>query len=363
MQIERGSRLMRRPLLWLIAMGGASLAYAVLPAASLASSSSPVIEGESVSHVTPTDATLEAQIDPNGLYTAYEFQIDTNGSYDYTKPDCPLPLPGSMQCESITDGPPLPAGLVEPKPEYIPAGLGSQSVSVDLASIGATLDPATTYHYRVIASNDGQIVDGPDQTFTTPSAGNAPVIESVSLSHLTRTDATLEAKVNTEGLATAFQFHMWTSCAHEACEYMANIPLPPGELLGSFVSQSVSLDLNSAGVTLKYGSEYGWGITATSGGGSASANGGVFEPPEGLFEPLGSKVSPKSGGGQPLAFGGGGQPAGSGTLSPPVLDVSSPPGGSAKAGAAKGMADKHKHHGKKAKKHRAKATKHKHHKG
>jgi hypothetical protein len=143
-------------------------------------SGEPSIEGESVSQVTQTDATLEAQIDPNGLYTAYEFQIATNGSYRYTRSICPLRLPGYAQCESIVDGEPLPTGLVEPPPQYIPAGSGGRSVKVDLASIGATLDAATTYHYRVIASNDGQIVEGPDQVFTTPCGGVDPLSTTIA---------------------------------------------------------------------------------------------------------------------------------------------------------------------------------------
>lgn len=124
----------------------------------------PSIEGESASKVTEHDATLEAQINTYGLYTAYEFQIDTNGSYNYTKPNCPLGV-----CDSISVGEPLPAGLVEPKPEYIPAESGDRSVSLNLATIGTTLQPGTTYHYKVIASNySGPTVEGPDQTFTTP---------------------------------------------------------------------------------------------------------------------------------------------------------------------------------------------------
>ena len=93
----------------------------------------------------PTSGT---QIDTESLYTAYELEIDTNASYNYTQADCPLPVPGYAQCDSITDGEPLPAGLVEPSPEEIPAGSGIESVSLDLASIGTTLQPATTYHYR-----------------------------------------------------------------------------------------------------------------------------------------------------------------------------------------------------------------------
>ena len=131
----------------------------------------PTIEGESASAITEHDATLEATINPNGLETAYEFQIDTNGSYNYTKSACPLGA-----CEAISVGEPLPAGLVEPEPEQIPAASGDRSVSLDLASIGAVLQPGTTYHYRVIASNySGPTVDGPDQTFTTTSSRARPL--------------------------------------------------------------------------------------------------------------------------------------------------------------------------------------------
>ena len=132
-------------------------------------SGGPSIESESVSHITPTDATLEAQINTQGSYTGYWFQIDTNSSYDFTQADCPFEFPGSAECDSISVGEPLPAGLVEPHPEYIQANSGDQSVRLDLASIGATLQPLTTYHYRAIAANGGgPTAQGPDQTFTTP---------------------------------------------------------------------------------------------------------------------------------------------------------------------------------------------------
>jgi hypothetical protein len=149
---------------------------------SAAAVSSPTIESVSVSGITEHDATLEAQINTWGSYTGYWFQIDTNGSYDFTQADCPFEFPGDAECESITEGEPLPAGLVEPHPEYIQAGSGEQSVRLDLASIGATLQPATTYHYRVLASSGGYpIVVAPDQTFETRGqALEAPTGESTA---------------------------------------------------------------------------------------------------------------------------------------------------------------------------------------
>ncbi len=137
----------------------------------------PTIGDVSVSNVTEHDATLEAQINANSRYTGYEFQIDTDGSYNFTRPACPFELPGYAQCESVTIGEPLPEGLVEPQPEYIPArSIGDQPVSLDLASIGATLQQDTTYHYRVVASSGSstQEVVGPDQTFQTPPSQSLP---------------------------------------------------------------------------------------------------------------------------------------------------------------------------------------------
>lgn len=149
------------------------------PVASAAVLMPPSIKSESATNVTSTDATLGAQINPNGSYTAYQFQIDMSGSYDFTQMACPLEVPGYAQCLGIIVGEPLPPGLAEPEPSGIAAGAHGKSVSVDLASIGAILQPETTYHYRVIAANSDQMVNGPDQTFTTPETGAFPLVESV----------------------------------------------------------------------------------------------------------------------------------------------------------------------------------------
>jgi hypothetical protein len=89
-------------------------------------------------------------------------------------PVCPFEFAADAECDAIRAGESLPAGLLEPQPQYIPAGSTKQSVSLDLASIGATLQQGTTYHYRVIAANGaGPTVDGPDQTFTTLGSGGS----------------------------------------------------------------------------------------------------------------------------------------------------------------------------------------------
>jgi hypothetical protein len=341
----------------LLATLGVTLSVIVLPAVALADGPKPAVESESASSITTTDATLEAQINPGSgedgfsLATTYEFFLES--------PWCGWRVPFGA-CEA-SGGKLVYKGV-------LPAGSAPQLVSVDLASVDQTLSPDTTYGYRVVATNEVGEAFGGEKTFTT-LPGKAPVIESVSLSHLTAIDATLEAKINTEDLETKYAFQMWSSpCSKkgEGCELMREVKLPTGGLLyGSLTPQSVSLDLNSVGVTLGAG-EYGFSVTAENDGGQTSANGGVFEAPEGVFEPMVTKPEPgggppaSPGSGQPPASGSGDQPAGSGTPSSPVLVVSSQPGGSAKSGAAKGAAGKHKrkHRGKKAK-HRVKAPEHK----
>jgi hypothetical protein len=290
------------------------------------------IESESVSHITPNDATLEAQINPEGHAVRYQLQVVSNPDEYRSEIVCP-PHPGPpFVCIGEQVGEALPIGFIpgntlQPGVDY--------SVSLDLVSAGVIIKPDTTYHYRVIAARSVQTVDtiawesppvyGPDQTFTTPPVGQAPAIDSVSVSHLTPTDATLEAQIDTEGLPTLYQFRLSSICGGRgACLVVINYPLPSGLLLGSFQDQGVSVDLNSVGVTLKPGF-YEYSLSATSTGGSTEAPGGTFEPPLGVLDPPSPGASPLSGAGQPAVSNGGAQPAASGgSASSSTPDLKSP---------------------------------------
>ena len=330
-----------------------------------------VVESESASHVTSTDATLEAKVNPENLERGalYQFQLVRNTNEYLPVFVCPAGWARSSLCLGLdTEVQGLPTRVTH-------AGQEGQVVSLELDSAGVKLKPGTTYHYRVIAATsvltedttdwEGPIVEGPDRTFTTPPEGNAPAIESVSISNLTPTDATLEAKINTEGLATTYEFLMWwTPCA--PCEDIAifKIALPSGLLLGSFEDQSVSLDLNSAGVTLQHGAGYGYSVIATSKGGSTEAQWQTFETPPGVLDPPGPTVSPGPVSEEPAVPLGGAQPTPSGTSSSPLHQDAGATGVSSKTGVGKqkpkhGKQHKHKHHGTKAAKHPAK-SKHQH---
>jgi hypothetical protein len=100
------------------------------------------IDSTSVSEVTATTAKLETEINPHGLETTYSFRYGTTTAY------------GSQT--------PLP-----------PAPLGEGTAEVSRSSAISGLEPSTTYHFQVIATNALGTVEGPDLTFTTQPASSS----------------------------------------------------------------------------------------------------------------------------------------------------------------------------------------------
>jgi WD40-like Beta Propeller Repeat len=107
----------------------------------------PILGDESVSDVASSSATLEAPIDPNGGETSYYFEYGPSAAYGSYAP-------------------------VSPPGVNIGFAPGSQSVSVHLQSLTA----ATSYHYRGVVVQDGEVFAGPDHTFRTESAGGSSTL-------------------------------------------------------------------------------------------------------------------------------------------------------------------------------------------
>jgi NHL repeat len=105
--------------------------------------SAPSITGALASQVTDTGARLIGYLNPNHRETAYHFEYGPTNSY----------------------------GTVVPVPDgSAGSGIAETAVSETISS----LTPATTYHFRLIASNASGSVDGPDRTFTTSALPAAP---------------------------------------------------------------------------------------------------------------------------------------------------------------------------------------------
>jgi hypothetical protein len=211
--------------------------------------------------VTSTDATIEAQINTGGHTTTYEVWV---GRY----PECIEE--SALACESSGGGPAGTGAIVG----TIAAGSSSPtSISVD-AKAWHALKPNSEYIYSVSATNSNWSYEGstygPPHVFKT-AAAPLPVIENESFSHLPPTDAALEATINDQGLEATYTFYLQgpiAPCleADPPCMIFERAPvaLPAGTLLGSFLGQSVSADLNSAGITLEPGGHYRYWVTATT---------------------------------------------------------------------------------------------------
>jgi hypothetical protein len=104
----------------------------------------PVVDRELTAEVGASEAKLGALVNPGGIQTSYRFEYGTTTAYGNTTP--------------------APEGSV---------GEGVESHAVWASASG--LAPGTTYHYRVVATNEvapGGIA-GEDQTFTTLTAAQA----------------------------------------------------------------------------------------------------------------------------------------------------------------------------------------------
>jgi hypothetical protein len=91
------------------------------------------------SSIAPTGATLNGTVNPNGAAATYHFELGTSTAY----------------------GTKIPAS---------DAAVGSDSSAHAVSQAVTGLAPATTYHYRVVASSLGLTSVGSDMTFTTAPA-------------------------------------------------------------------------------------------------------------------------------------------------------------------------------------------------
>ena len=107
----------------------------------------PDADTEGVEAVNDNEAILKATIDPNGSDTTYTFEYGTTTAYGSVAP---------VANEEI----------------------GSGNEAVETQEAVAFLEPETTYHYRIVATNDAGTVIGEDKTLTTAARSVSPQQEA-----------------------------------------------------------------------------------------------------------------------------------------------------------------------------------------
>jgi hypothetical protein len=168
-------------------LAGAVIAACAACLASSAATSAPSAITGTVSTVTPSGATLNGTVNPNGLATSWSFEYGATTSY------------GSQTSS-----------------QSLAAGTTDSAVSVTLSG----LTPGTSYHYRLDATSSAGTSTGSDGIFTTPSA---PGVVTGAATSVAGTSATLNGTVDPNGEPTTYSFQYGTTAAYGSSTAQASI--------------------------------------------------------------------------------------------------------------------------------------------
>lgn len=133
-------------------------------------SSAPVVVTGSAAAVTPTSATLNGTVDPNGRATTWYFEYGTSTGYGSKTPS---------------------------------RSAGSGTAATGVSSPVSSLTPGRLYHYRLVATSDAGTSRGADRTFST---AGLPTAATGSVTAVTTRSARLRGAVTASGQATTWYF-------------------------------------------------------------------------------------------------------------------------------------------------------------
>ena len=194
----------------------------------------PTVTTGPATSITSNSATLNGTVNPNGASTTVIFEYGTTTSYGSTATATQSPL----------------------------AGTGSQNVSASLTG----LNPSTTYHFRVKATNSAGAIYGDDQTFTTSAPPvTAPTVTTGSATSVTASSATLSGTVNPNGSSTTYYFEYGTTTSYGSTTSSENA--------GSG-SSDISATANVSGLSAN--TTYHYRLVGTNTGGTTNGNDHTF---------------------------------------------------------------------------------------
>src|SRR6478672_6764163 len=140
----------------------------------------PVVTTNSATKVAAFSASLNGSVNPRGATTMVNFQYGLTTAYGSNTP---------MQTQN---------------------GNTVRAVSASVAGLLAN----RTYHFRIVAHNNGGTSFGPDRTFTTLTATGPPVLTTNPATLVASFSATLNGSVNPHGLTTTVSFQYGTTIAY-----------------------------------------------------------------------------------------------------------------------------------------------------
>ena len=126
-----------------------------------ASAAVPTISEIWASQVFSSTARLQAEIDPNGLATAYRIDYIAKAAYDANVSGGKDPFTGTMRIPSASE-----------------ANVGSGFGAVSVQQLIFTLSPETTYRYRLVAKNGSGTATSPTLTFATQGIGGPTLLDN-----------------------------------------------------------------------------------------------------------------------------------------------------------------------------------------
>jgi uncharacterized repeat protein (TIGR01451 family) len=148
----------------------------------LSPTGAPVAITKSSTNVASFSSTLNGSLNPHGLTTLVYFQYGTTTGYGLTT---------ASQSRS---------------------GNTYQNISANISGLSAS----STYHFRIVATNNAGTTYGADNTFTTLSPTGAPVAITEPATNVAGSSATLNGSLDPHGLTTTvyFQWGATTSYGH-----------------------------------------------------------------------------------------------------------------------------------------------------
>ena len=191
----------------------------------------PRVDETLVPAVTPTTATVSSQINPRSAPTVFHIQYGTTSAY----------------------GEETHAGV----------SIGSDEVDHPAEEVISGLQPATTYHFRMVAVNFNGVTNGPDGTFTTP---DTPSITSSDVSSITQTSVLVSASLHPGFRSTTFHVDYG-----KTTDYGARTPES-----GSVGADNSLRAVSTAIAGLEEGVTYHYRVVATNVIGTTNGSDGTF---------------------------------------------------------------------------------------